>query len=124
MRFVIRSGANKDAACEYIRKLRIQPTSAVDITELEESLTGEMRGYWHVLLHRIANAIGEPYGTVKTTIKVRTLGLDVEQDLDGTVHSSVPSSEKQSRKVYSRLIDYTLRYAAEELGIVLPDPRR
>lgn len=84
--------------------------------------TAEQRGYWHVLLHEFADFLGEPMGRVKMTIKARVLGDHFIEDMDGRLYLDLPSSEKAMRDMYSRLIDYTLQWAAE-CGCYLPPPR-
>lgn len=91
--------------------------------EHDPEKSSEQRAYWHILLNTLSDAIGEPVGKLKTTIKVAVLGLDEAQGVDGRVYLSVPSSERRKRKEYMRLIDYTLQFAAEHYGVTLPPPR-
>ena len=123
VRFILRTEQNKAAAVDHIRNISLETVQCVVIEEYEEAMTAQMRNYWHLLMEILSQATGIPPGAIKTSVKVAVLGLAETPDADGRLYLVMPSSERQTRKTYGKLIDWTIEHALEKYGAELPPPR-
>ena len=124
-RVIVVGPAQQARALQYVSEISPDPNKPTEVVirPHRKDKTAEQRNYWHMLIGMIEQATGEPFGRVKTTIKFDVLSADMDTDLEGRLYVKEVSSEKQKRDRYSRLIDYTLQWAAEKYGINLPAPR-
>lgn len=82
----------------------------------------DQRGLWHATLDDMAKEMGHTPGEMKQVVKAEYYGTDKIKLPNGRVVEVIQSSEAEDRAGYSRLIDFTIRFAAEN-GIVLQDRR-
>lgn len=76
------------------------------------------RNQFHRLCGLIGDHVGLTAGKVKETIKQEFFGLD-EWRLNGKWYRGVRPSESAEMDEYSKLIEYTYQYAAENCDLVL-----
>jgi len=87
-----------------------------------EPKTGEQRGLWHALLADFGAELGYTLPEIKAVVKREYYGAETVTLPSGHKYEVVKSSEDEDRAGYSALIDFTLRFAAEQ-GVVLQDAR-
>jgi hypothetical protein len=120
-RVIIRSATQRATAHRYVDEC---PEGwEVLFQEHKPNKTSQQRGYWHAMLAELSEAVGVPAEKLKLTVKVGVLGLSEHEDARGRIYLAIPSSERQTRETYAKLIDFTLQMAADEFGVVLPPPR-
>jgi hypothetical protein len=83
----------------------------------------EQRGFFHAICTEIGEQIGMTMGQVKEAVKIEHFGFE-EYRIFGKWYRGLQSSEDADRENYSKLIDTAIRWAAEEGGIVVRDPRQ
>jgi hypothetical protein len=84
--------------------------------------SASQRGLWHAMLADMAKEMGYTPAEMKQVVKAEYYGTTRIKLASGHVVEVVPSSEEEDREGYGRLIDFTLRLAAEN-GIILQDRR-
>ena len=84
--------------------------------------SSDQRGLWHATMDDMAKEMGHTPAEMKAVIKSEYYGIDRVKLPNGRVVEVIQSSESEDRAGYSRLIDFTIRFAAEN-GIVLQDRR-
>jgi hypothetical protein len=95
----------------------------VVVREPRREKSQEQRGLWHAILGDIAQEMGHTPGEMKQIVKAEYYGTDWVTLPSGHRYEVIQSSEDADRGEYSRLIDFTMRFAAEN-GIVIPDRRK
>jgi hypothetical protein len=78
------------------------------------------RNKFHAMCRELGNHIGMTPGKVKEAIKADYFGLD-EYKIGNKWYRAVKPSEQADREEYSELIDYTMVWAAENLGYVFDE---
>ena len=81
----------------------------------------DQRALWHAVMADLAPELGLTPGQTKQLIKEEFYGIEVKT-VFGRRHEFVQSSEDSDRAEYSRLIDFTYQFSAEN-GIILNDRR-
>lgn len=82
--------------------------------------TNAQRNLFHKLCRTIGNEIGETAGHIKEAIKGDFYGID-EYKIGKNWYRRIKPSESSERDEYSKLIDYTYVWAAQNLGMTLAD---
>ena len=119
MRVILRGELQRKRAIDLITVLDLNHTTyQVEIGEYEEDKTKSQRNYWHTLIGQLAGELGYSKGEMKEVLKLTILGPKTITLLSGEEKEVPPSSEDERKAGYSRLIDETIRIAAE-LGHVL-----
>ena len=85
----------------------------VRVEPYEPHKTDAQRNYWHKLLQMLGDHLGYTKGEMKSEIKRIVLGTTTYTGMDGREYEREASSEDEKRHGYSRLIDHTIRIAAE-----------
>ena len=85
--------------------------------------SGGQRALWHAVLGDMAVEMGHSPAEMKQVVKREFYGVDRITLPSGHVVEIVQSSEDEDRDGYGRLIDFTIRFAAEN-GIVITDRRK
>lgn len=98
-----------------------QPLELILRTARKEKSEAQ-RNYWHAILEEFGLAIGETKPRMKQIVKQEYYGLDERVMPNGRKVYTVQSSEDEDAEGYGRLIDFTLRLAAEQ-GIYIQDKR-
>lgn len=119
--YIINSKTVRKRAAEAMMNIKADDDAEVIIRKREHSKTAEQRNFWHLLCRIYGQEVGYTEQEMKEAIKHHVLG-SVVVTIAGKDKEVTQSSEKQSREMYSRLIDETYRLAAMD-GIQLPNPR-
>jgi hypothetical protein len=109
-----------DALRVFSVDFQIHPMTLELRTEREEKSDAQ-RKLWHAVIGDLAVAMHMTPAACKLRIKAGFWGVEVKGEGD-FYYALVPSSEEAEREEYSRLIDYTYQYAAEN-GIIIQDRR-
>lgn len=83
----------------------------------------DQRALWHAIIGEMAAHMGHTPAEVKFIIKSEYYGTTVVTLPGGQKYAVVQSSEDEDRQGYTRLIDYTMQFAAEN-GIPIQDRRQ
>jgi hypothetical protein len=83
--------------------------------------SNEQRKLFHAVCADLAPHLGLTPRACKLRMKADFYGVEVVNE-DGVIVAVVPSSEDSDREEYSRLIDHTYQFAAEQ-SIALADRR-
>lgn len=114
---------HRDNCIKHIRSLPLNQYF-VDIKEIGK--TNQQRDYWHKIVRILADDAGYPEHVMKHMLKKACGLVETVVDRKGNTHEIAKSSENQSKKKYSELIDKTFEWAnmincrlplAQELGM-------
>lgn len=126
-RFVLNDATRRKeiarAVIEVIGHLDVGENHAAEIIirPQRKEKTHDMRALWHAVMGEAAPHLGLTPGQTKQLIKQEFFGVD-EKVVAGRRYEFVQSSEESDRQEYSRLIDFTLQFLAEQ-GIHIQDRR-
>lgn len=114
--FVITSREQARAVVEAIARLDVSEAHPAEIVirPVRKEKTHDQRAAWHALLTEFGNAIGYTLREIKEVVKREYYGTDTVTLPNGKKIEIVQSSEDEDRDGYSRLMDFTLRFAAEQ----------
>lgn len=126
-RWRIDSRERLTAVLSALSRTLVEPRAPLELilrTERREK-THEQRKLWHVMMVDLAPLLGLTPAETKLLIKRLFFGVSVKivkiADREVPIEL-VPSSEDLERKEYSDLIDFTIRFAAEQ-GFMIADRR-
>jgi hypothetical protein len=94
----------------------------IEIRPRRKEKTHQQRKLWHAMLKEFGESIGYTLPQIKQVVKQKIFGTEWVNLPDGTKLEITQSSEDEDRYGYARLIDETMRIAAEQ-GVLL-QPRR
>lgn len=92
------------------------------VREPRREKSHEQRKLWHAMLDDMGRSMGHTPGEMKQIVKAEYYGVERIKLPNGHVVEVIQSSEEEDRAGYSRLVDFTTRFAAEN-GITLQDQR-
>lgn len=90
----------------------------IEVRQRRKEKTHDQRKAWHALLTEFGRHLGYTMPQMKEVVKRELLGSEWITLPNGKKYEVIPSSEDEDRYGYSRLIDETLRIAAEN-GVLL-----
>ena len=91
------------------------------VYEERNERSGAQRAMWHATVDELATKMGHTPREMKKVLKREYFGVET-RTVAGHPYEFVRSTEELDRKQYAELIDFTLRWAAEN-GIVISDRR-
>lgn len=120
-KFIIKTQQIKQNALDAVMSIMQGDNMEVIIKPHKEDKTGEQRAWLHILFGLISEETGYTKVEVKELVKKQLLGTKIVT-IGKVTKEVTASSESESRKGYSELIEGTYRLAAEA-GIQLPSPK-
>lgn len=121
MKFKITSSKDRDAVKEYIDRLPEGKVYNVDITaRLSKRSNDQNRLYW-LWLNCLAKELGYSPDEMHAVFAHKYLGADYETVCGETI-LIIPSTRKLDSAQFTTYLDKIKLFAANELGVVLPDP--
>lgn len=123
--FLLDSPERVRMVADTIKQLKVSQEHPLQVVvrEPRKEKSNDQRGLWHATMDDMAKEMGHTPAEVKQIVKAEYYGTDRITLPNGRVVEVIQSSESEDRAGYSRLIDFTLRFAAEN-GIMLQDRRK
>ena len=106
-------------------RLQVDETHPLEIIvrEPRKEKSHDQRKLWHAVLSDLALEVGHTPAEMKHIVKSEYYGTDIITLPRGQRFEVVKSSEEEDRAGYSRLIDFTYQFAAQN-GINIQDRRQ
>jgi hypothetical protein len=124
LRFIVDSAVRLRQVFAQLAELPVSRERPLEIVirSPRKDKTHDQRKLWHAVLADIALDTGYTPAQIKTLIKEDYYGRDRLTLANGRTFEVLPSSEDEDRSGYSRLIDFTYDFCAQN-DISIPERR-